>query len=199
MLIRNGSIIDGTKKERYQADIRIREGVIQEIGKLQKKPGEEIVDASSKFVAPGFVDILNHADVYLTLFQNPAQESLLQQGITTILLGNCGTSLAPLTEARVVNSVQKWSDPGSLNINWLTVGEFLQELEQHKFALNLGTLVGHTTLRRGLIGDEVRELSDKEFKQMQYLLEQGLQEGAFGLSTGLSYSHGKIAPPLEIE
>ncbi len=199
MLIKNGTIIDGTKKERYEADIRIEDGFIREINKnIFPRSGEEIIDATGQFVTPGFVDILNHSDVYLSLFTNPDAHSLLHQGITTILVGNCGTSLAPFTDAHVINAVQKWANPSSINVNWLSVSEFFKELERHPQSLNVGTLVGHTTLRRGILGDETREANSQELQKMTYLLEKGLQEGAFGLSTGLAYSHAKIASPEEI-
>ena len=199
MLIKNGTIIDGTKKERFNADVRIDEGFIREIApRLSARNGEEVIDANGQFVTPGFVDILNHSDVYLTLLTNPGAHSLVHQGITTILVGNCGTSLAPLTDANVINAVQKWADPSSINVNWLSVKEFLDELERHPQHLNVATLVGHATLRRDILGDETRQANEEELRQMAYLLEQGLQEGAFGLSTGLAYSHAKVASPEEI-
>ncbi|MBI2462661.1 MAG: amidohydrolase family protein [Candidatus Spechtbacteria bacterium] len=199
MLIKNCIIIDGMQQPRYEADIRIEKNLIHEIGNLHEHNNERVINAQNNFVVPGFVDILNHSDVYLTLFSNAGQNSLVQQGITTILMGNCGTSLAPLTNPGVIMMVQKWADPSLLNVNWMSMGEYLAELDHHHLRINVGTLVGHSTLRRGILGDSFREANSHEIKQMQFLLDNAMNEGAFGLSTGFAYSHAKIASASEID
>ena len=198
MLIKNGTIIDGSGKKMFKADIRITGDKIMAIGDLKEKRDEKILDAKNLYITPGFVDILNHSDSYVTLFSNPGQDSLLQQGITTILMGNCGSSLAPLTEGVFINSIQKWGDTSKINVNWLSVAEYLNELKRHKFGLNIATLIGHSTIRRALVGDESRSLNNTEQKQMNYMVETGMREGAFGVSTGLAYSHGKSATAKEL-
>ena len=198
MFIQNGTIIDGTKRKQYKGNIRIRDGIIQEMGDIQPSSGEEVIDAGGKYVVPGFVDLVSYSDIYLTLFSRPNQESLTRQGVTTILVGNEEASLAPLTSAENIESIQKWADPSLININWLSVKEYIEELKLHTRPINVATLIGHSTVRRGIVQDDFRELSGTELKEMLYLIEQGLIEGAFGVSFGLGYSHAKVAPLSEL-
>ncbi len=199
MLIKNGTIIDGTKKERFRGDIRIEGDKIQAIGTLQARKGERVIDAQNYFVTPGFVDMTNHSDTYFSIFERPSLRSLLAQGITTIVGGNCGASLAPIVSPQAIKSIQKWQDVASINLNWQGMGEFLKELTGHKIALNFATLTGHATLRRGIAGDHFGALDESAIRKMEYLLEKSLEEGSFGLSTGLAYSHEKIASARELE
>ncbi len=200
MLIKKGTIIDGSgSKEKYQADLRIEGSKIINIGNLRERSNEEIIDAENCIVSPGFVDILNHSDAFITIFDNPAQENLLRQGITTALMGNCGSSLAPLVDGVFVNSIQKWGNPQKINVNWNSLEEYLQELEQHSFGINLATLAGHSTIRRAFAGDEHRILTDVETKKMLLMMERALEEGAFGVSLGLGYAHGRPADRNELE
>jgi N-acyl-D-amino-acid deacylase len=199
MLIQNGTIIDGTKKERFRGDIRIEGDKIQAIGALEARKGERVIDARNYFVTPGFVDITNHSDTYFSIFERPGLRSLLSQGITTIVGGNCGASLAPIVSPHAIKAIQKWQDVASFNLNWQGTGEFLEELRGHKIALNFATLTGHGTLRRGVVGDNFAALDENAIRKMEYLLEKSLEEGSFGLSTGLAYSHEKIAAPRELE
>lgn len=198
IIIKNGKIIDGSGSYSFSADIGIKEDFISEIGDLNNESAHKIIDAKGSYVAPGFVDINNHSDTYLRIFQDPDLESLIYQGITTIIGGNCGASLAPLADQNVIQAVQKYADIRTININWLNVKEFFGEIEKRKLSVNFGTLVGHTTLRRGIIGDEVRGLTSAEMKTMKKMLENAMNEGALGLSTGLVYTHAKIASEGEI-
>ena len=198
MLIKNGTIIDGSGSKRFAADIRIENKKIKETGRLNNKGNEDVLDAKGLYITPGFVDVLNHSDAYATLFSNPEQESLLQQGVTTILMGNCGASLAPLVDGVFVNSVQKWGRVSKINVNWLSVAEYLEELKKHSFGVNVATLIGHSTIRRALSGDETRNLNNFEQKQLEYMVETGMRDGAFGVSSGLAYSHGATATAKEL-
>jgi N-acyl-D-amino-acid deacylase len=198
ILIKNGTIIDGSGKPMYRGDIGIREGIITEIGDLHNEHAETEIDATRKYIAPGFIDVNNHSDTYWRLFLDPALESLLLQGVTTIIGGNCGSSLAPLANIEVINSIQKWTDMKNVSFNWLSMKEFLNEVNQKKIALNFATLVGHGTLRRGLVGDEVRDISPTEMNMMKKMLTQAMKDGALGFSTGLVYTHAKLASSREI-
>ncbi len=198
ILIKNSTIINGTKNNKYKADIVVSDGKIKKIGKLGAPKANIVIEADNLYTAPGFIDINNHSDAYLTLFTIPNLESLLKQGITTIIGGNCGSSLAPLVSADILKTIQKWADIQEINLNWLTFKEFLEELDKKGLGTNFGSLVGHSTIRRGVLKDEFRNLKPKELKTVKELLKSALKEGAFGLSTGLVYSHAKIAPPKEI-
>lgn len=198
LLIKNPTIIDGYRNNRYQTDLAISEGKIKKIGKIRETKAKEIIDARGLYLSPGFIDLNNHSDTYLTLFSIPGLESMLRQGVTTILGGNCGSSLAPLVSAEIIKSIQKWADIAEINLNWLSFEEFLEELEKLKIGVNFASLVGHSTLRRGILGDDFRLLKPKEMAAIKELLESALKQGAFGLSTGLAYSHAKVSPTKEI-
>ncbi len=198
ILIKNGTVVDGLGTPAYHADVAIKDGKIKKIGFLGEPNAETTIDATGLYVAPGFIDINNASDRYWTLFSHPSLESHLHQGVTTIIGGNCGSSLAPLTTGEIILNIQKWADVRKINVNWFTVKEFFEETKKKGLLLNFGTLVGHSTLRRGIVRDEFRKLSEEELSQMKELLKSGLQDGALGFSTGLNYSHVKMAPQEEI-
>lgn len=198
IVIKNGTIIDGTGKKMFSGDVGIREERIEEIGDLRNEKADVVIDARNQYVAPGFIDVNNHSDTYWRIFLDPDLPSLLYQGITTIIGGNCGSSLAPLFNQDILDTIQKWVDIRLANLNWLSMKDFLNEMENRKIAVNFGTLVGHATLRRGILGDEVRNLTAAELKIMKKSLEKAMKEGALGLSTGLVYTHAKLASREEI-
>ena len=198
IIIKNGTVIDGTGSHMRKSDIGIKEGKIQEVGDLQNEKADQVIDAMGSYVTPGFIDITNHSYTYWRIFSNAGLESMLFQGVTTIVGGNCGSSLAPLVDHDIIRSIQKWVDVESINLNWLNMKEFLEEVEDNKIGLNFGTLVGHSTLRRGIIRDEVRDLSSHEFREIKKLLRGALRDGALGFSTGLVYTHAKLADIDEI-
>ncbi|NTU66429.1 MAG: D-aminoacylase [Candidatus Moranbacteria bacterium] len=193
ILIRNGIIIDGSGKAPYHGDIGIKGDKIKEIGELQDEKGDVEINADGRIICPGFIDVNNHSDTYWRLFLDPDLESLVHQGITTIIGGNCGSSLAPLASPKTIESIQKWIDLREINVNWLSEKEFLKVLDKKGVTLNFATLVGHGTLRRGLLGDEIRSLNAKEIKFLHKMLKRALKDGAIGMSSGLIYSHAKSA------
>lgn len=189
ILVKDGTIFDGTGKARFQGDIGIEQGVIRDIGapNLPGADGKKVISALGKYVAPGFIDITSHADKNWSLFLNPMQDILLTQGVTTVLIGNCGTSLAPLASPEAAESLRAWTQGIQTNTNWLTVGEFLAELSRHPLGVNVGTLIGYGTVRRGILRDQARAMNVEETQQAVGLITRGITEGAFGLSTGLAY------------
>jgi N-acyl-D-amino-acid deacylase len=198
IIIKNGTIIDGTGKKMFVSDLGIREEEIKEIGDLRNEKADKIIDAQGQYVCPGFIDVNNHSDTYWRIFLDPRLQSLIYQGITTIIGGNCGSSLAPLTNEKIIRTIQKWADIRQVNLNWLSMKEFLEEIERRKISVNFATLVGHATLRRGILEDEPRNLTDSELKLMSRMLEKSMKEGAIGFSTGLVYTHAKLASKEEI-
>lgn len=193
ILIKNGTVVDGTGKKGYPADVAVSKNRIAKIGKIGWSGGKTEIDAKGKIVAPGFIDIHNHSDGYWQIFLEPELPSLIYQGITTIVGGNCGASIAPLTDGKIIESIQKWADIKKVNVDWLSMEEFAQTMRAKKLSINFATLVGHGTLRRGVALGEMRRLSRRELDDVKKLLERSLLEGAFGLSTGLAYSHEKAA------
>jgi N-acyl-D-amino-acid deacylase len=198
IIIKNGTVIDGTGKPMFRADVGIQEERIKEIGKLEYEKAHLVIDATDQYVSPGFIDVNNHSDTYWRIFLSPGLESLVYQGITTIVGGNCGSSLAPLVHQDILETIQKWVDIRSFNLDWLRMKDFLNVVEKQGLSVNFGTLVGHSTLRRGIIGDAVRSLSYQETKTMAKMLDTAMKEGALGLSTGLVYTHAKLATEEEI-
>jgi len=197
ILIKNGTIIDGTGAERKKTDILIEGDRIKKIGNLGKN-ADKVIDADGLFAAPGFIDVNSDSDHYLTLLTYPGQQSFLFQGVTSIIGGNCGASLAPLTRGDIINAVSKWIDISEFNVNWQSVSEFFKVLEKLNLGVNFGMLCGHTTLRRGILKDNVRELNPDEKLKMRFLLDAALADGCLGMSAGLAYSHAKITPTEEL-
>jgi N-acyl-D-amino-acid deacylase len=198
IIIKNGAILDGTGAREFVGDVGIREGMIATVGNLNGERAEKTIDAKGHYVAPGFVDINNHSDTYWQIFLNPDLESLVRQGITTIVGGNCGSSLAPLTDKSMLQSIQKWTDIRNLNLNWLSTREFLEEVERRELSVNFATLLGHGTLRRGFVHDESRPLQAAELSGMAKMVKQSLHEGSLGMSLGLAYVHGRHATEHEL-
>lgn len=196
VVVRGGEVLKGNKLER--ADIGIKDDKISAVGDLSNDSADIFVDAKGKYVSPGFIDLTNHSDTHWTLFSQPRQNSMLLQGVTTILGGNCGASLAPLVKSSDIEGIQKWADVREINTNWHSVSEFFEELSRHPLGVNFATMVGHGTLRRGILGDDSRELNDDEIEQVRYLLEESLRAGAFGMSTSLGAAHAKNSSRKEL-
>ncbi len=198
ILIKGGLMLDGVGNPAMVADVGISDGKIAEVGGLGNAQAAVEISATGKYVAPGFIDITNHSDTHLTLFKYPLQESMVMQGVTTIIGGNCGSSLAPLVSREAIRSVSKWADLSEIGVNWTSVDEFLAAVERTRLGVNFGMLVGYGTLRRGIVGNELRPLSLEEKEKIRLLLERAMEEGAFGLSMGLSYGHERASTTEEL-
>ena len=161
ILIRSVKVIDGTGKPAYTADVLIDKDRIGAIGYFPSKTAEKVIDGMGYYLTPGFIDIHSDADHSLSIFSNPEQREYLSQGVTTIIGGNCGSSLAPLLYG-TLESIQKWADINQINVDWQTTEDFLKILNKKKLGVNFFTLVGHSTIRRSLVGEVFRDLTDKE-------------------------------------
>lgn len=200
VIIRNGKVIDGSGLNAPKTlDIGIKGDEIVKLGNLENEVGDKEIDAGGRYVTPGFIDINNHSDTHWTLFKYPDQESMVRQGVTTIIGGNCGSSLAPILGEGSIKSLRKWINLRDVQIDWDRMGEFLDYMQDNRsLRINFGTLVGHATLRRGLIGEHIRPLTREEIKIIAHQLDQAMQEGAWGISTGLMYTHTRVAAEEEI-
>jgi N-acyl-D-amino-acid deacylase len=199
IIFKNGTVVDGSGKAGYQADVAVSKNKISKIGDLKQVKARIEIDAAGKIVSPGFIDIHNHSDSHWRIFLDPQLPSLLYQGITTIIGGNCGASIAPLTDGRIIESIQKWTDLKRVNVDWLSFSEFADKMSQRKIGVNFGTLVGHSTLRRGVILDGMRRLDQDELEVVEKMLKRSIKEGALGFSLGLAYSHERQAAWDELE
>jgi N-acyl-D-amino-acid deacylase len=191
--IRGGQILDGSGGAAVAADVGIFGDEIREIGNLSEASAKTTIDAAGKYVTPGFIDAHSHSDTYV-LIQLSAQ-SKIYQGITTEIVGNCGASAAPLfPNSHMPSDWREKTYPGE----WHTVAEYRELLGRLTPAVNVVLLVGHNTLRTGIAGYENRHLTPDEMAEMTRRLEQSLDEGARGLSTGLLYAPGMFAPRDEL-
>jgi N-acyl-D-amino-acid deacylase len=197
LLIRNVQIVGGEKEFSGPMDVFVNNDTISAIGKFPNKKADATLDGQGAYLSPGFIDVNTTSDHYLTLFDHPSQEDFLKQGVTTTIGGICGSSLAPLAYG-TLESLQKWGDTSRINVNWHTTAEFLHALDKKPLAVNFGTLAGHSTIRRALVGEPLRELTKNEMNVFARTLEESLKEGAFGMSTGLSYVHARNTPYLEL-
>ena len=180
-----------------KADVFVSGETISAIGDFARKEADEVVDGGGGWLAPGFIDVDTTSDHYLSLFDNPGQADFLAQGVTTIVGGHCGASLAPLLYG-TLESVRKWGDPNKVNVDWHTMGEFLARLARLPLGVNFATFAGHGTIRRAIIGEDVRELTKNERDVMAQVVARALAEGAVGLSTGLEYVHARLTTAREL-
>jgi N-acyl-D-amino-acid deacylase len=197
LLIKNVTIIGGDRTFKEGTDVFVNDNKISAIGDFPNKKADIVIDGQGAYLSPGFIDSNTDSDHYLTLFDNPSQEDFLRQGVTTIMGGMCGSSLAPLLYGSL-ESIQKWGDTNRINVNWHSMAEFIASLEKRPLGVNFGTLVGHSTLRRAIVGEALRDLTKNEMSVFSHMLETALSEGAYGFSTGLEYVHAKKTPYSEL-
>ena len=203
-IITNGNIIDGAGNPWYRADIGITAGKISKIGALKKESvdAKEKIDATDLVVCPGFIDMHSHSDA--AIYVDNTLPSTIHQGITTSLVGNCGENLAPIPDEKkeeYLKLYEVFAPPGVsyASIPWNTFGEYLDYMEQHGCVANTAQLVGFSTVRVvGGPGFEDRPPTGEEIKCMQSLVSEAMQNGAFGLSTGLIYAPQSYAKTEEI-
>jgi N-acyl-D-amino-acid deacylase len=192
-LIKGGQIIDGSGKPPFRADIAGNAENITEIDTLSDTPARLSLDASGCYVCPGFIDAHSHSDAFLLVEQSA--QSKIYQGVTTEIIGNCGASAAPINN--ITQLPFDWQLL-PLDAKWRTMAEYLELVRQRKPAVNIVPLVGHNRLRIMVMGYDARHPSAEEMKKMEKLLEKSLDEGGWGLSTGLIYRPGKYAAADEI-
>jgi N-acyl-D-amino-acid deacylase len=195
IIIRGATLIDGSGAPGYLADVAISGGRIADVGELSGLSGTREIEATGRVVAPGFIDSHTHDD--RLLLSDPSMAPKASQGVTTVVAGNCGISLAPL---RI-----KGSPPPPLNLlgdeDWYrfdAFGDYLDHLDANPAALNAIFLIGHMTLRVGAMNTLDRGASDREIVTMRERLAEALDAGAAGLSTGLFYAPSNSAPTAEV-
>ena len=198
VVIRGGTLIDGTGTTGYSADLAIQGDTIVAIGNSIEAEAHQSVDATGKVVTPGFIDLHSHAD--MSFFIDPDADSKITQGVTFEYVGNCGISFcAPLIgeSASDLNTRKAWYDT-DWSPDWTSFSDFLDALEKTGSNINVATQVGHGTVRKAIMGMDTRAPDSGEIKQMQALVAEGLDAGALGFSTGLSMAPGYYSLAIEV-
>jgi N-acyl-D-amino-acid deacylase len=192
-VIRDGTVVDGTAEEPYRADVLVVDGRIEAIGDVG--PAGEEIDATALCVAPGFIDIHSHSDYVLLV--DPRAVSAIHQGVTTEVVGNCGHGCFPIADpALAARAIYGHSD--AVPVTWRTADGYFERLEAAAPAVNVLSLVPNGQLRLSVVGLEDRPASPDELQQMIRLLEEGLEQGAWGYSTGLEYAQERGATEQEL-
>ncbi len=199
LLIKQAQIVDGSGNKPFFGDILISGQKISAVSaKLSKRKVKEVIDGLGLTVAPGFIDVNNDSDHHLSLFTNPSQIDFLNQGITTIIGGQCGASLAPLMYGSLA-SLSQWATTDRVNVNWASVRELKSILNKIGLGVNFETLVGYSTVRKDFTGEEIRDLTKSEIEVFINIVDGALKDGALGLSTGLGFLDSKFIPFAEIK
>jgi N-acyl-D-amino-acid deacylase len=170
LVILNARIVDGTGAPARAGDVAIRDGLVARIGRVPPAEARERLDGTGLVLAPGFIDVQTHADDILA---HPLAENFIRMGVTSVVAGSCGTSVLP-------------------------VGDTLDRVQDYATAVNFATLVGHTTVRKLVIGNVDRDPSIIELKRMQVLVFKAMAEGAVGYSTDPEHVPGSFAKPNEV-
>jgi N-acyl-D-amino-acid deacylase len=199
IVLSHGRLLDGCGNPWFWADLAIQRGRITEIGPAGSLKGKRLIECSGRFISPGFIDIHTHSD--LTILLNRRAESAVRQGVTTQLIGNCGMSPAPVNVEYLTELKHQWgpiADQPEVTWDWRSFGQYLDALEKGGLSINIASLVGHGALRMAAIAlDDIIPDTD-ESDHMLSDLDQAMQAGAFGLSTGLVYPPGCFAGSDEI-
>jgi N-acyl-D-amino-acid deacylase len=198
-VLRGGRIVDGTGSPWRRGDVAVDGTRLAALGPPGSLDGDDVVDASGRVVAPGFVDVHTHSD--FTLPANRDAHSKVRQGVTLEVVGNCGTSAGP-RYGDAARSVDGWFESNGLgeavDLDWESLGEYLERLESGGVSLHVASLVGHGNVRAAVLGHEDRSPDEAELEEMRALVDEAMRQGAVGLSTGLFYPPGSYADTDEV-
>ncbi|WP_110692068.1 N-acyl-D-amino-acid deacylase family protein [Salinicola halophyticus] len=195
VIIRRAHVLDGTGRKPFVADVGVSGDRIVAIGDLDATDAAQVVEAEGRYLSPGFIDVHTHDDS--CAIREPEMLPKITQGITTVIVGNCGISASPV---KIVGEVP---DPmnllGESDAFFAQFDAFAAAVEAATPAVNVAALIGHTTLRAGVMDRFDRAASDEEILAMRQSLRTALRAGAIGLSTGLAYTNARQAPAGEVK
>jgi N-acyl-D-amino-acid deacylase len=194
LLIRNGTVIDGTGKPRFRADVGIRGDTIAEIGDLHARAARETLDATGHIVAPGFIDLLGNSQSAVLI--DPKLEGKVRQGVTTEVTGE-GHSPGPIDEAMAAE-MERTKPPGWPAVTWRTLGDFMRVVEKRGSALNFAFYAGAANPREMVIGQTDRAPTAEELQRMTTIVDQAMSDGAVGVASALIYPPGRFATTEEL-
>jgi N-acyl-D-amino-acid deacylase len=196
LLIQQARVVDGSGAPPFVADVAIRGDTIAQVGTITSPQARVMIDGAGLTLGPGFIDLHTHSDY--TLLVNPLAESKVHQGVTTEVIGNCGTSPAPLGDEAHPIIRARMQQQYQLDVSWRTLAGYLERLAGSGIAVNVVPIVGHGTIRSAVMGYAQRPPTTSELTHMQRLVAEAMTDGAFGLSTGLVYAPGCYAGADEI-
>ena len=189
-------VYDGLGGPSALLDVAVTGDTITAIGDLAQEQAGQVLDVTGLAVAPGFIDIHTHSDFSLLI--NRPMRSSIAQGVTTEVVGNCGTSIGLVTLKEVFTQERRWAERGGTDLDWSRMSEYFARVEDGGIACNVASLAGHGTIRKSVLGFEDRPPTTGELTEMQRILSEALADGAIGLSTGLEYLPGGYAKHEEI-
>ena len=198
LIIQNGTVIDGSGLPRFRADVGIIDGKIASVGRIRGESAKETVDAEGHVVAPGFIDGHTHMDAQVSW--DPLGTCSCWHGITSVIMGNCGFSLAPCKESEkdmVMRNLERAEDiaPEAMNagINWTweTFPEYLESVERLPKGINYGAYMGHSALRTYIMGERAftEEATESDLERMKQQVREAIQAGAMGFTTSRTRNH----------
>ncbi len=199
LLIKNGTVVDGTGAPRFKADVAISGGKIAKVASsINADEAEKVVDAAGLIVAPGFIDWHSHSDI--SVLMNYDAGNILEQGITLEIAGHCGVSVTPVAEGKVANigigakegSIERIRDAGG------GFDAFVTEMKSLELPTNIACFVGHGNIRAKVMGYDDRDPSENELDAMRKLMRAEMDAGALGMSSGLIYPPGSYSKPREL-
>ena len=196
VLIRGARLVDGTGAPWRYADVAVCDGSITAVGRAAGEDASTVVDASDRYLCPGFIDIHTHSDYGVVA--EPTAESAVRQGATTNVIGNCGVSAAPFAERFAALYERLVSGGAPFDITWRTCAEYLATIEARGVGINVAPLVGHSSVRLAAIGFEERAPSGAELDEMRAHVEGAMEAGYFGVSSGLVYPPGCFGDTDEV-
>ncbi|MCL6474582.1 MAG: D-aminoacylase [Firmicutes bacterium] len=197
LILRGGTVVDGTGAPPVAADVGIVGERIAAIGDLREAQAHCVLEVAGLCVAPGFIDIHTHSDI--SLLYNPQQTSALVQGITTQVVGNCGIAMGLITDEPIFAYERRWLAPYGIRVTWQgRLARFHERVLETGTATNIIPQVAHGTLRKRVMCMERRPPTSDELRRMQALIEQAVEDGVWGFSTGLEYAPGSYAQTEEI-
>ena len=203
LILENASVMDGSGQEPYRADVGVTGVAIEKIGNLEGAEAKRRVDVAGRTVCPGFIDVHSHADLaYFRPDHTEVLSPLVKQGITTFVGGNCGMCLAPIAEEhregqKLYLEIFTQMD-FEKDIRWNTMGSFMDLMEKEGVLLNTVLLAPHGMMRITALGLEMTLADDEAISHMRKSLEESLEAGVFGLSTGLQYFPGNQSDTREL-
>lgn len=196
LIIKNGKVIDGTGSPAYISDVAVKDGKIVKVSRNIKCDAKKIIDASGLVVTPGFID--SHAHSEWDILYYPSQPEKIEQGITTSIGGQCGACASPLPKGITRETADIIPGVGNEMDFFATPTMMFDSVKDVPQGANTALLMGHSSIRRAIIGVEDRKPTDAEMEQMKAILREGMENGAFGLSYGLIYAPGCYADTEEL-